>query len=286
MATQISPSKILICSDHRVRDGDTNDSFSVNLEQQLEKPTSILLRTVSFPMLAYNIPSYESTFYWYFTDAPNALRSLKMNINRAFLTPIQLMNQFNSDAIAAGISLRLSFDPDPTSASFAENGANSQTYKYTLSASTAFRLPGWSDNVWDGSATRSMYYNLNQRLGFTNQYSTSFASSLVGDAPPNIQRTSTIHIRTSLGADTLSTTVGIPGINGASSFRDIIASIPCSAKFGEILTFQENSNTGRIIKGLTHNIRGIDIRILDDQFQPLGLPNNAICNFEFDFSYT
>jgi hypothetical protein len=237
-------------------------------------------------MLAYNIPSYESTFYWYFSDAPTALRSLKIKVNRAFLTPIQLMNQFNADAVAAGISLRLSFDPDPTAPSYAENTANTQTYIFKLTAATSFRLPGWSQSLWDGTSTRSMYYNLNQRLGFSNQYSSGFATSMEADCPPNLQRTSTVHIRTSLGADTLSTTVGIPGVNGASSYRDIIASIPCAVKFGEILTFQENSNTGRIIKGLTHNIRSIDVRILDDQFQPLGLPNNAIANFEFDFSYT
>lgn len=212
---------------------------------------------------------------------------MAVNSNRAFLTPVQLVNQFNCDATTANAGITLAFDPDSTSATYSANAANAFTYRMTLTCTTTFRLPGWADTADpQGASIQSMYFNLNQRLGFANQYlsqqytGNGSDNTVKAPSPPNLQRTSCIYVRCSLGNDTLSTP-----LPGGGAFRDLLLSIPTNALYGDIVIFKEPSATGRIVNHTSPYIRTISITLLDDQFNPLGLPDNAISSFEFDFLY-
>ena len=278
-----NPSKLFINSDHR-RDYDSADNFTVTLDVPIERPKSIMLRTSTIPLTCYNIPAYEGTFYWYIYDRTDwVLKSLTINTQRAFLTPVQLVNQFNSDALAANAGISLTFDPDNTSSTYSANAANAFSYRISVTCSTAFRLPGWADTTSLTNTPINMYFNLNQRLGFTNKNVTQqYASpnTLKADSPPNLQRTSTIFVRCSLGNDTLSTPLPT-----GTSFRDILLSVPCNSLYGDIVVYKENSATGHIINHMSDYIKTITVLLLDDQFAPLGLPSNAISTFEFCFTY-
>ena len=124
---------------------------------------------------------------------------------------------------------------------------------------------------------------MNQRLGFCNKGLTAQLTNntAIGDALPNIQRTSVINIRCSLGTDSLS----FP-LPGGQAIRDIMLSVPCDKVYGDIVTYKEPSNTGRLIRNIPQYIKSISISLLDDQYQPLGLPSNNISSYEFDFLYT
>lgn len=280
MAHPVGPSKIFLNSDHR-NPNDSADSFTINLETILEKPKSIMLRSCTVPLTCHPIQPFEGVFYWYFSDAPTALRSLVININRVFLNPVELINEFNLSATNAGISLRATFDPDSTASSYPGDYATSmRSYRVTLTASTPFRLPGWNESVWDGQVNRSMYWNLNQRMGFCNTYSTSLVTSLTADSPPMLARTSTIHVRADVGSDSLTSPMF-----GGTGLRDILASIPITQKFGDIVVYKEFLESGRIVNHLASNVKSITIQLLDAEYQPLGLPANATSTFEFDITY-
>lgn len=284
----LQPSHLFINSDHRT--SGTADNFIMPLDTAVQKPKTIMLKKAVIPLTCYNIPQGESTFYWYVPGSlingvqQWALKSFTMNTNRAFLNPSQLVAQFNSDA--SGNNISLAFDPDPSSATYSQYAPNTSSYRMTLTCNTTFMLPGWADTAQPNGNPINMYFNLNQRLGFSNQYLTpqitgsGTTNTFKAPSPPNLQRTSAIHIRCNVACDTLSSP-----LYGGGSYRDIVTCIPCTGVFGDVITYNEVNGTSYISTEMTPYIKNIGITLLDDQFNPLGLPDNAISTYEFQFTY-
>jgi hypothetical protein len=286
------PSRLHINNDHR-SPNQPSDNFNITLETPVEGVKSVVINRASIPLLGYNIPSYESIFYFKLGDKgaydDSPLYSAPINVSRLFTTPIQMAKQFNKDIktyldnvyktassgaqLTAPFQITASFDPDPSSASYDANAPDTYKYRMTVSTSdgTNLYLVGWSEQ-WN---------SFNQRMGFTNYNATASASTFTADAPPKLTRTSCIYVRADICSDTLTN----PLMNGGSAYRDIVCCIPCNNVVGDNVIHMQQSELGIIDNHLNNTIKTIAFQFLDDNFRPLELPANAICNLELVFNY-
>lgn len=121
-------------------------------------------------------------------------------------------------------------------------------------------------------------FNMNVKLGFTDLVDTSPVSAHAyeyGQSPVNLTRTQDIYVTSSLtSAESLSS-------NGR---RDILFKVPLTSPFGTIVNFQTTLE-GTAISKLPNLIRSVEIILLDDNFDPLTLPDNAVVSMEVHFKF-
>ena len=121
-------------------------------------------------------------------------------------------------------------------------------------------------------------FNMNVKLGFTDLVDSSpVAVHLYEYAqnPLNLTRTQDVYVTSSLvSAESLSS-------NGR---RDILFKVPLTSPFGTIVNFQTTLD-GTAVSRLPNLIRSIELTLLDDNFDPLTLPDNAVVSMEVHFKF-
>lgn len=121
-------------------------------------------------------------------------------------------------------------------------------------------------------------FNMNVKLGYTDLVDTSPVTVNAYEYalnPINLTRTQDVYVASSLtSAESLAT----------GGRRDILFKIPLTVGFGGIVSFQTTlQNTAE--NRLPNLIRTIEIVLLDDNFDPLVLPDNAVVSAELHFKF-
>lgn len=121
-------------------------------------------------------------------------------------------------------------------------------------------------------------YNIGFRLGYTTLVDTSPVTNApynYSNEPINLLRTQDIYVTSSLvSAEALS----------SSGRRDILFKVPVTVPYGNILSYQATLSGTAQIK-LANLIRDVEITLLDDDFNSLELPTNAIVSAELHFIF-
>lgn len=254
-----------------------------------------------------------SPFYWagktWIADAqPNYYVlpcTITINTNRIYWFPEQLVTELNN-AIQTQLNPSGStqfwnfihgvapYTSSPNALSFffdsdmnktAPAGSNSQKFSFGwIANSTRPAITGNNYIAVNAIGWNNIYNSLQYRLGFTSftdypyqAFVTNSPTTTVNQAtsPYNINRTTCVYIQCNLSGDSMTD----------NDYTDILACIPVPAlsnftSFGSILVWQQQNEAAKIKNFLPNYVRTVSIRLLDDQFLPLGLPDNAICNFE------
>lgn len=128
------------------------------------------------------------------------------------------------------------------------------------------------------SAKQERPFYINYRLGFTDEQDASPVASFLyeyGQSQIDLLRTQDIYVASSLtAAESIA----------SSGRRDILFKLPITGNYGDILSYQSTlDETG--LNRLPNLIRTISITLLDDLFEELVLPSNAITSLELHFKF-
>jgi hypothetical protein len=137
-----------------------------------------------------------------------------------------------------------------------------QTSNLTLTGNVTFKILSY-----DVGSTA------NYKLGLTLP-AYSFVTSLTADGFVNLLRTGVIYVCSNLLGNSLND----------GDEESIIATIPVNANYGGLITF-DNKQDQNYISLTVGTIREINIRLLDEEYQLLSVPNNAYTNIEMLFGY-
>lgn len=129
------------------------------------------------------------------------------------------------------------------------------------------------------SAKQERPFYINYRLGFTDEIDPTPLQPFVfeyGQSQIDLLRTQDIYVSSSLtSAESIA----------SSGRRDILFKLPITGNYGDILSYQATlDDTG--LNRLPNLIRTIKITLLDDLFEELVLPSNAITSLEIHFKYS
>jgi hypothetical protein len=137
-------------------------------------------------------------------------------------------------------------------------------------ANTAMYIPRWS------------YTNANFRLGFTSVVGLGVAApgaglyaSVTADGFPNVfLRCNSVYVTSNISVDS----------NNDSNVGNIIARIPITGNYGELVNY-ENVHSEFSAPVFTERIKDVSIQLLDENYQPLALPNNAYFTITIGVEY-
>ena len=199
----------------------------------------------------------------------------------------QLWNYLNGKGGAPSY-YGFTFDSDTSNTA----AAGSNTQKFSVGFLPVTSLPSVSSGglvYFETSVIgwANQYNSLQYRCGFTSNANYPFVNwstagaTIQASSPYSLNRTTCIYIQAStLGNDSLTD----------NDYTDIIAVVPVPAlssfnSFGSSIIFQQQNSESRLKNFMPQFVKTISIKLLDDQFMPLGLPDNAICNFEIALGY-
>jgi hypothetical protein len=235
-------------------DYDTTNNFTVTLSVPVIKAKRLRVLSANFPNLLMPFGADDSTFKirsGSSTDTGGTEYTITFATNIRWNTMTDFITYFNTRFTNASPSAA------PFTASYDSSG---NKIKITTSAiNTAMFIPRWT------------YTNSNFRLGYTSvtgvgvAASVSATSSITADGFPNVfLRCNSIYVTSNISVDS----------NNDSNIGNIIARIPITGNYGELVNY-ENVHSEFSAPVFTERIKDISIQLLDENYQPLQLPNNA-----------
>lgn len=271
MATSANrPRRIYIDSDNRVT-GNHND-FEIELPQAVVGASAGEPISVTIPLCAYPVPSYEQYLYWASAAYPGVVLRTTVDVYRNFTTVQELLDAVNYGVANSTIRTDTGVAVTGLTLSFTYNAT---TRKVQFTSGTNLEFMGYMS----GGASLPYYHNLSFRLGFTNPQSglgtyansTVYASLFPAEyAFPSILRTSCIYLACSLcQGDSMTTS--------DSGNRDLLVKIPIATSdsgIGSIIQFQNNMKD-RTITSMPHTFKRVRVRLLDEEQMPLELASNG-----------
>jgi hypothetical protein len=272
------PSRLLISSDDLSYG--TGNSFTCTLPEPITGAVKADLLRAVIPNTGYQIPPYQSKFYYYISTVGggNTLQSFTINVNQ-YIDGIVTdpANGFNSYFPLVG-----------TPAQGATRGyLNSQqavlTFTYNEALQRIIVAPRAGGAVTIRIAPQSVWtvnaglraFALNTRCGFTDANFGPAATSVTAQVLPNLIRSKVVYVLCNVVMNDSITTDGL---------RTAISKIPVNSSYGGLTIYQPPMlNWNRLITQGSY--QSITIELLDDQYQPYPLQTAEFCEFEIIFKY-
>ena len=232
-------------------DYDTTNNFTVTLSVPVIKAKRLRVLSANFPNLLMPFGADDKAFRIYSgtsTGVGGTAYDINFSTTIRWNTISDFVTYFNSLLTAQSAPFTVSY--------------TSNTNKLTIThstANTAMFIPRWT------------YQNANFRLGFTSvtglgaAATPSVTNAFTADGFPNVfLRCNSIYVTSNISVDS----------NNDSNIGNIIARIPITGNYGELVNY-ENVHSEFSAPVFTERIKDISIQLLDENYQPLGLPNNA-----------
>jgi hypothetical protein len=235
-------------------DYDTTNNFTVTLSVPVIKAKRLRVLSANFPNLLMPFGTDDNTFR-IFSATSTGIGGTEFTItfatNIRWNTMSDFITYFNGRLAVASPSAA------PFTASYDSSGNKIRITHNT--ANTSMFIPKWT------------YTNANFRLGYTSVTGIGATASggafavLNADGFPNVfLRCNSIYVTSNISVDS----------NNDSNIGNIIARIPITGNYGELVNY-ENVHSEFSAPIFTERIKDISIQLLDENYQPLQLPNNA-----------
>ena len=262
------PSRLLISSDDLAYG--VGNAFTCTLPEPITGATKADLLRAVVPNTAYQIPTYQATFYYYISSAGGgtALQSFTINTQQYFDGLINnatygLTSYFPLLTYLNGFQGVLNFTYN-YQRQRVQIAAVAGGVTVAVAPSTA-----WPVNVGGRS------FALNTRLGFVDSDTGALAASVTAGILANLIRSKVVYILCNVVMNDSITTDGL---------RTAIAKIPVNSTYGGLTLYQPPYlNWNRLITQGSY--QQITISLLDDQYQPYPLNTSEFCEFEIGFKY-
>jgi hypothetical protein len=262
------PSRLLISSDDLSYG--TGNSFTCVLPEPITGAVRADLLRAVIPNTGYQIPAYQSTFYYYHSSAPSVLQSFSINTNQ-YIDGI-----VNNSAVGL-----VAYNPLVTILTLAaagQPGALVFTYNYNTqrivgTATTGTWTPAPSSAWVLNTSTRA--FSLNTRAGFNNANNGALTTANTANILPNLIRSKVIYVLCNVVMNDSISTDGL---------RTAIAKVPVNSSFSGLTFYQPPKlNWNRLVTQGSY--QQITVQLLDDQYQPYPLTTDEFCEFEIVFQY-
>ena len=262
------PSRLLISSDDLSYG--VGNAFTCTLPEPITGAVKADLLRAVVPNTAYQIPTYQATFYYYISSVGGGttLQSFTINTQQYF------------DGLINNATYGLtSFFPLLTYLNGLQ-GIINFTYNYQRQRVQIAAVAGgvtvavapstaWPVNVG------ARPFALNTRLGFVDTDNGPLAASVTAGILANLIRSKVVYILCNVVMNDSITTDGL---------RTAIAKIPVNSTYGGLTLYQPPYlNWNRLITQGSY--QQITISLLDDQYQPYPLNTSEFCEFEIGFKY-
>ena len=262
------PSRLLISSDDLSYG--VGNSFTCVLPEPITGAVRADLLRAVIPNTGYQIPPYQNTFYYYYSQVGGGTTLQSFTIN----TQQYIDGIINSPA--TGLNSYFPLIPILNAAqavlTFSYNQSLNRIVVSTVAGGTTVAVAprsAWPLNV-PGRA-----FALNTRLGFIDSTAGPLAASVTAGILPNLVRSKVVYILCNVVMNDSITTDGL---------RTAIAKIPINSSYGGLTVYQPPYlNWNRLINQSSY--QQITITLLDDQYQVYPIKIDEFCEFEICFEY-
>ena len=169
-------------------------------------------------------------------------------------------------------TLFLAATPSAVPASIAYDSSKNQLYLSATTPGDVIEMPGWA---WNNQFGTSLSYNANYRLGWTSYLPVSGTTTLYADGFPNVfTRTNVLYVTTNTSVDS----------NNDANIGNILGRIPMTSGWGSLVNY-ENVHSDFSSPIFQPNIKEVQIRLLDEDYQVVRNPGNAYFNIVLGIEY-
>jgi hypothetical protein len=264
------PSRLLISSDDLSYG--VGNAFTCTLPEPITGATRADLLRAVVPNTAYQIPTYQASFYYYISTVGGGttLQSFTINTQQYFdglinnptygLTSyFPLLDYLNLAGTQTALVFSYNYNKQRVVVSAAGGVAT-----VAVAPSSA-----WPVNVFNRP------FALNTRLGFIDSDATALGAVVTASILANLIRSKVVYVLCNVVMNDSITTDGL---------RTAIAKIPVNSTFGGLTLYQPPYlNWNRLITQGSY--QQVTISLLDDQYQPYPLNVSEFCEFEICFRY-
>ena len=263
------PSRLLISSDDLAYG--VGNAFTCTLPEPITGAVKADLIRAVIPNTAYQIPTYQATFYYYISTVGGGTVRQSYTMSNTQ----QYFDGFVNNATYGLVSyfpLLTYLTNDQAVLSFTYN-VNLQRVVVSAKAggATVAVAPSstWPINVG------ARPFALNTRLGFVDSDAKALAANVTAGILGNLIRSKVVYVLCNVVMNDSITTDGL---------RTAIAKVPVNSTYGGLTLYQPPYiNWNRLITQGSY--QQITISLLDDQYQPYPLNTSEFCEFEICFKY-
>jgi hypothetical protein len=253
-------------SSYNCQENETNSNFTIILAVPVTGAKRIRMLSASVPHLMMPFANNDKLFQFilngttYSMNFPTDIRWFQMGPG-----PGTFLTAFN--ALLAAI---------PGLPSTLTVTYNQFTNKLTITSSNpadTITIPPWNFN---NPPSNNVSFNAHYRLGFTNTQNLTGVGSVTALGFPNVfVRTNIIYVQTNIVSDS----------NNDANVANILGRIPVDVSWGALINY-ENVHSDFVSPVFSENIKEISIRLLDEDYQQIVLPDNAYFNLCLGVEYT
>jgi hypothetical protein len=252
----------LFISSYNNQDFDTSTNFSITLAVPVTKAKKVRLLGATLPNLF--MPFGDNDKFWQFRVGAGT-HSMNFDTTIRWATIADFVSYVNN-------TLFPSASPSACPATIAYDANKNQLYLTANNPGEVIVMPGWN---WNNVYGTAVAYNANYRLGWTSIRAVSGTTVLYADGFPNVfNRTNVVYVTTNISTDS----------NNDANVANILGRIPMSSGWGSLVNY-ENVHSEFSSPIFSPNIKEIQIRLLDEDYQVLTNPNNAYFNIVFGIEY-
>jgi hypothetical protein len=246
----------LYVSSYNNGDFDTSTKFTITLAVPVVKAKRIRILSASIAHLMFPFGVNDYNFR-YFQKVSGVTTTYDVAISQTRRwTDVAAFVTYMNTILSGGVTM--TYD------------SNTNALTLVASSGNTVAVPAWNYNA-TGSVAQSAGY----RLGWTQNTTTAFASSVTADGFPNvILRTNVIYVVSNISTDS----------NNDANIGNIIARIPVNANWGSLIQY-ENKSAEFGAPVFTERVKDISITLLDEDYQLLVNPNNAYFNIAIGIEY-
>lgn len=279
----MSQPDILTISSYNSIETQTASNFEAMLPNAIVNPKRMILNKFVMPNLMYDISPNYNQIVIIFLQGVNeryVVANIDANYHWSSGTDFAsyLLATINNGANALGVPTFT----NPVSA--LTYNVNTGKLSITVQAIYGMRIQAW--NIPDPVTAKSAWY----KLGFTKTTGAGYSTfvggtgtpaTITGDSPLILLSTAVIYVSISLLGNSLNdrrdpngTVVGDDTIYGC---------IPVSADFGQVIIYGDQF--GSFVSTNVNTVRSIRVRLLNEEYNELVLPQNCYATMEFRLEY-
>lgn len=250
----------------------TSKRFTVSLDRKSkqiqllagEKELRLKVFAVELPNVLYNFKETESRLWFDYgnTGSSSTIRSIQIDVERVYSSPSDLVTEINSKFSADASLNGMTIDYDDN------------TKKTTLTNSTGTTVRLISSFRYASSETILTYDDMNDRLGFSLDYTTTGvilnSGTLEGNGYIRMNRTNRFHITLEQQAGYYNQSITpLKDIN-----HRIVASV-ATGSYGTLSTFNYVSSFGFLLPS-AQPLTELTFAVRDDEFELVDFVNHPI----------
>jgi hypothetical protein len=250
----------LFISSYNNQDNESSTNFSIVLSVPVTKARRVRLLGATVPHLMMPFGTNDRLFAFRLNGVNY---NFNFDITRRWATMTDFLTYINAEFLTLGMPSVLTWSYDANVNKLTVTSAN---------PADTITIYKWD---WNNPTGSNVSLNANYRLGFTNTSDLTTTGSATADGFPNVFiRTNIIYITTNIVADS----------NNDANIPNVLGRIPVDVNWGGLVVY-ENVHSDFVSPVFSENIKDIAIRLLDEDYQPLVLPNNAYFNLVIGIEY-